>query len=230
MAKNDSKAEKPAMSEGAKSYLILYNSVQLTAWTYLLSRIVSHFLAGKGAETLYQENKVLVQVFQNAAILEIFHVMFGLVRSDLMTTVMQVFSRVMLCLGVLVQSTEAQGCFGITPMLTAWSLSEIVRYSFYTVNLLTGSVPYFITWCRYTFFYILYPVGVSGELICSYYCLQTLNESKAHYISPEYATYFKYFLVAVMVTYIPGFPKMYYYMINQRRKVIGGSSSTKKTQ
>jgi very-long-chain (3R)-3-hydroxyacyl-CoA dehydratase len=59
-------------------------------------------------------------------------------------------------------------------MIAAWSVTEVIRYSFYAFTLL-GSVPYFLTWCRfarlfdafdltafrYTFFIIVYPIGVT---------------------------------------------------------------------
>ena len=40
----------------------------------------------------------------------------------------------------------------------AWGVTEVVRYSFYFFKLL-GDVPRAVTWCRYTFFIALYPLG-----------------------------------------------------------------------
>lgn len=59
-------------------------------------------------------------------------------------------------------------------MLLAWSLTEVVRYSYFVFNL-RGGVPAFegtevermvlrgIGWARYNFFYVLYPVGIVSE-------------------------------------------------------------------
>ena len=55
-------------------------------------------------------------------------------------------------------------------MLFAWTLTEIIRYSYYTLNLMNTNVG-IITWLRYTLFIVLYPIGVTGELLCYYFAL-----------------------------------------------------------
>ena len=35
-------------------------------------------------------------------------------------------------------------------MVTAWSVTEVIRYSFYAFGLL-GSIPHVLTWCRFAF-------------------------------------------------------------------------------
>lgn len=47
-------------------------------------------------------------------------------------------------------------------MVLAWSVTEVIRYSFYAFTLL-GGVPYPLLWLRYTLFYILYPIGAGSE-------------------------------------------------------------------
>jgi len=42
-----------------------------------------------------------------------------------------------------------------------------VRYSWYALKILLGEAPAALTWCRYTFFYVLYPLGVWSELRCN---------------------------------------------------------------
>ncbi|MCD9560914.1 hypothetical protein HAX54_019737 [Datura stramonium] len=42
---------------------------------------------------------------------------------------------------------------------SAWSLSEVIRYSHYALSCI-GGPPYFITYLRYTAFILLYPIGV----------------------------------------------------------------------
>ena len=55
-------------------------------------------------------------------------------------------------------------------MLFAWTVTEMIRYLFYTLNLLEVNVA-LITWLRYTLFIGLYPIGVTGELLCYYFAL-----------------------------------------------------------
>ena len=48
-------------------------------------------------------------------------------------------------------------------MIIAWSFSEIIRYSFYTFNLLGLQPPQWLVWIRYSAFYVLYPIGAGSE-------------------------------------------------------------------
>ena len=49
-------------------------------------------------------------------------------------------------------------------MLLAWSTSEIIRYSYFVLNLGYG-VSGFVTWLRYNAFFVLYPVGIGSEIV-----------------------------------------------------------------
>lgn len=49
-------------------------------------------------------------------------------------------------------------------MVLSWSLTEVVRYSFYAFSLL-GREPRLLVFLRYTLFYLLYPTGASSEAL-----------------------------------------------------------------
>ncbi|EGO00067.1 hypothetical protein SERLA73DRAFT_88900 [Serpula lacrymans var. lacrymans S7.3] len=107
---------------------------------------------------------------QTLAVLEVVHALFGLVRSPLVTTGMQVASRLILVWGVagVVESTHTNPFY--TTMLFAWCLTEVPRYTFYALSLLPPSLvpsstwpPYFLLYIRYTTFYVLYPLGAGSE-------------------------------------------------------------------
>ena len=96
-------------------------------------------------------------------------------------------------------------------MIIAWSITEVVRYSFYVWNILDDDVPYFLLWlrysiavklvdCRYSTFWVLYPVGVSAELLTM---IGTLKE--AYEWQPAYVAV----IIGVMVGYIPGISSIY---------------------
>ena len=88
----------------------------------------------------------------------------GLVRSPVSTTVMQVSSRLLLVWAVVDRYPQdtAPSVFYST-MLLAWSVTEVIRYSYFVFNLQSGGVPGFLTWLRYNTFYVLYPVGIASE-------------------------------------------------------------------
>ena len=50
-------------------------------------------------------------------------------------------------------------------MLLAWSVTEVIRYSYFVWNLQGSGVPEFVMWLRYNTFYVLYPVGISSECV-----------------------------------------------------------------
>lgn len=63
---------------------------------------------------------------------------------------------------------------GIVSLLSAWALSEIIRYGFFAAKELK-LVPYPLLWLRYTGFIVLYPIGVSSELAMLWFALPTIQ-------------------------------------------------------
>ncbi|MXQ90347.1 hypothetical protein E5288_WYG011151 [Bos mutus] len=113
----------------------------------------------------------------------------------------------------------------------AWTITEIIRYSFYTFSLL-NHLPYLIKWARYTLFIVLYPMGVSGELLTIYAALPFVRQAGLYSISlpNKYNFSFDYyaFLILIMISYIPLFPQLYFHMIHQRRKILSHTEEHKK--
>jgi Protein tyrosine phosphatase-like protein, PTPLA len=67
----------------------------------------------------------------------------------MMTTLIQVFSRIFLTWGVVdLFPSSVRNCPAYPVMLVAWSTTEVIRYSFYAWNLL-DEVPYPLLWLRY---------------------------------------------------------------------------------
>jgi very-long-chain (3R)-3-hydroxyacyl-CoA dehydratase len=123
----------------------------------------------------------------------------------MITTFTQVFSRLFLVWGVVdLFPNSVRGSPAYPVMLLSWSITEVIRYSFYAWNLL-DDVPYFLLWLRYPFdvlvngryttFWVLYPIGVGAEMWLTGSALK-----EAYAWNPLYA----YYMVAVMVGYIPG--------------------------
>lgn len=138
-----------------------------------------------------------------------------------MTTIMQVASRIFLVWAVNYPFPEIHSHWSYTTMIVSWSIAEIVRYSYYATNLL-GSVPALITWARYTFFLILYPTGISSELIMTVVSLP--------YVKAQWGDLYYYLYILVLVLYVPGSPIMYNHMRIQRKKYLKEISSAKKSQ
>ncbi|EIN11632.1 PTPLA-domain-containing protein [Punctularia strigosozonata HHB-11173 SS5] len=159
---------------------------------------------------------------QSFAALEVVHVLLGWVRSPLVTTAIQVASRLWLVWGICDQYESARTSPLYATMVFAWSVTEVIRYSFYAFNL-TGKEPYPLVWLRYTTFYILYPLGAGSEAFVMFSTLPSSSplpsEQTAFSQKWDWTDYGR---GALFLVWWPGLYVMYTYMIKQRRKVIGG--------
>jgi len=208
----------------SQAYLFLYNAAQTVGWSYLLFQSVSHLSGGGGLEELYGATSLTLQVFQTAAILEIIHAALGLVRSSVMVTLQQVFSRVYVTWAILALCPPSQSSLGYPLLLFAWTITEIIRYSMYAIGFFS-TPPYILTWLRYTFFIIAYPAGVTGELLASFSAMIYSYEKdllSVHLPNTLNVTFsFPLVILGIMLLYIPLFPPMYLHMFGQRKKVLG---------
>ncbi|KAI0295854.1 PTPLA-domain-containing protein [Multifurca ochricompacta] len=166
---------------------------------------------------------------QTAATLEVLHVLFGLVRSSLSTTTIQVASRLFSVWAIAAGFSSAQRSPFYATMVLSWALTEVIRYTFYATSLL-GWEPAPLLWARYSTFYLLYPTGAGSEALVN---LATLPISFASGSSSSSNTWFwilpfaqwntyTLFRGALFVIWWPGLYPMYTHMIKQRRKVFGG--------
>ncbi|RKP10286.1 protein tyrosine phosphatase [Thamnocephalis sphaerospora] len=211
---NSSKNKSAGSSGLVKAYLLFYNFASCAAWGHVLLRAASHLAAEEsgGFATLYSAIGDELLWVQTGAALEILHSLFGLVRSPVGTTVTQVFSRLLLVWGICNQFhvPAVQSHWAYTSMTFAWSITEVVRYLFYGLNLL-GQQPSWLLWCRYTFFLVLYPIGAGSEAMLVY---QALPAADALY------PYYGYILRAILLVYPPGLGVMYTHMLGQRKRYL----------
>lgn len=216
---------KTDLQSPSTAYMVGYNVFQTLGWTIVLIQTLSQLFTG--AEPIlgmWGNGHIILDIFQTLAVLEIFHCMVGLVRSSVVLTTFQVFSRVFVLWCVLHSAEASQQSMGLPMLLVAWSVTEVIRYSYYFLNIL-GSVPSALTYLRYTLFIGLYPLGVTGELLCSYAALPKIATTNIYSVPMpnklNFAFDFYYALIVVMLLYIPIFPQLYLHMFAQRKKIIG---------
>ena len=124
----------------AKLYLAAYNLIQFIGW----SASLYYLLIGRPLTSIYK----VVYVFQSLALLEIVNVLIGVVRANLTTTVVQVFSRLqVLAIHYLFEDAKLSG--GNCPMLLAWCLVEVVRYPYLMLHTVSHP-PEVLKWLRYS--------------------------------------------------------------------------------
>ncbi|KRY47082.1 Alpha-N-acetylglucosaminidase [Trichinella britovi] len=165
-------------------------------WSLIFWKIVIGLLTGITLNHVYSVVGCQVEFFQTLALLEIVHSYTGLVRSPTVTTAIQVLSRLFILWPITHCVVEAQSSLGTFLYITAWSISEIVRYSFYALNILAVT-PKFLIWLRqlirffnsifllltacsfrYTLFIGLYPLGVAGELLAVFAAMGPIGRRK----------------------------------------------------
>ncbi|WWD04071.1 hypothetical protein V865_002136 [Kwoniella europaea PYCC6329] len=129
-----------------------------------INRLIEHFSGSYDFKGLGWKTKYV----QSLAALEILHTALGWVRSPLGTVASQVFSRVWTVWGVVEAVPEVSHSSPLfTTMLFAWSLTEVIRYTFYFLSLLNIQSP-FVNYLRYTTFIPLYPIGASSEAFLAF--------------------------------------------------------------
>lgn len=215
----------------ATAYLVIYNVIMTAGWLVIAVGLVRTYLTKGSHHNLYYSIERPLKFFQTGALLEIVHCAVGIVPSSVVLTAFQVLSRVFLTWAVTHSVQQVQNADSVLLFVVAWTVTEIIRYSFYTFSLL-NHLPYIIKWARYTLFIVLYPMGVAGELLTIYAALPIVKETGLYSIRlpNKYNFSFDYytFLLLVMVSYIPLFPQLYFHMLHQRRKVL--SADHKKTE
>lgn len=127
-----------------------------------------------------------------------------------MSTVMQVASRILLVWGIGEHFPEAAQHWAYATMLVAWSITEVIRYSYFALNL-SAYPPYLLTWFRYNTFFVLYPLGISSEC-------WLINRSREP--AAQIDEKLEWGLWAILAIYVPGAYYLYTYMIVQRRKAL----------
>lgn len=191
-------------------YLVAYNAVSGFLWAAVFLRLVILFPL-VGSKFISGGLEEFTRWVQTLMLLEVVHSAIGIVRSPIVTATMQVSSRIVVVWGVLYLFPSVGTYFPFTTCVLAWSITEMLRYTYYVYSLVRpNDVPYWLTWLRYSAFYVLYPLGAGSEWL-----LILISLPEAERYSKAYALALK----AIMVIYVPGFYVMFTHVLAQRKKV-----------
>ncbi|KAI5209697.1 hypothetical protein AUEXF2481DRAFT_30461 [Aureobasidium subglaciale EXF-2481] len=195
-------------------YLVLYNAVSTILWGTILGRVLL-IASVHGTKYVYPGVGEFAKWTQTLALLEVVHAAVGIVRAPLLTTLMQVASRILLIWGIVHPFPNTVAYSPIySSMLVAWSVTEVIRYSYFAINLSTGSVPGIWLWLRYNTFFVLYPLGISSECALVW---KAATGPAGQYTGVKEA------LFAILLIYVPGSYILFTHMMAQRRKVMRGN-------
>ena len=236
---NKNKIElKPKSKMRKNLYLFTFNVASCLGWSYVLF-LTFPYLSGKPNYRKFEsEIRRPLQIVQSMAMMEILHVSFGLVKSNIFSTTIQVFSRIFVVWFVFYYRDIYQSMsgdiyskqipfghdfeYGLLGCCLSWSCIEIPRYLFYALNIY-GISPDFLTWLRYSLFTILYPTGISSELYSIWKMQKEINPFCWTITMPNKYNFefsYKSFLAFILCSYIPFAPYLYIHMIKQRKKTL----------
>ncbi|XP_075068015.1 very-long-chain (3R)-3-hydroxyacyl-CoA dehydratase 1 [Mixophyes fleayi] len=217
--------KKKTIGPVATAWLTFYNIAMTAGWLVLTIAMCRFYMEKRTHKGLYKSTQKTLKFFQTFALLELVHCALGIVRTSVLVTGVQVSSRIFMVWFITNSIKQIQNEESVLLFLIVWTITEITRYSYYTFKLL-NHLPYFIKWARYNLFIVLYPVGVAGELLTIYAALPYVRKSGMYSLRlpNKYNVSFDYyyFLIAVMCSYIPLFPQLYFHMLRQRRRVLHG--------
>ena len=134
------KDQKEGGSGLAQAWLLLYNVGQVAGWSSIGYSLVLEMWSSGNYKILYHIVEKQLLIFQTAAVFEIIHAATGLVRSNPILTTFQVFSRLIVLWGVIYPIVKVQINLGCALALFAWTITEMIRYSYYSFTLL-GYLP-----------------------------------------------------------------------------------------
>jgi hypothetical protein len=250
-------------------YLFFYNLLQALGWLRVLLDALSG--GASGSASLWAQAYTNLTFIQHLGMMEVVHAAAGLTKSDAFTTFIQIFSRVLIIAVVDVNRKDFKDDQFIIPMmLLAWSMADFTRYVFYAVGLLRTiatnlramacamklikgvspvrvadpvfQMPFVLMWLRYSLFIVLYPTGVSGELLCIWKTFSAVTSTKL--ISLDNGGFSPWLFqcmqllvngsgrtwgTMVGVSYGVGLPMLMMMLLASRSKVITGCCKRKKT-
>ncbi|KAG5574555.1 hypothetical protein H5410_054689 [Solanum commersonii] len=126
-------------------YLIFYNWIVFFGWFQVFYFGVKT-LKESGYEYVYDAVEKPLLFAQTAAFCEILHSLAGLVRSPISATLPQISSRLYVTWGILWSFPEVRSHILVSSLVISWSITEIIRYSFFGTREAFGSAPSWLLW------------------------------------------------------------------------------------
>jgi hypothetical protein len=174
----NSKQERSSVSRG-KIITVGHNVVQILTWSvvaYILMPYNFKFtnLAAWRTNQYWDDSsdfRYWLEVGQTLQVLDIVLSALKMTKNSLASVFPQIVSRLFI-LHMIFPLVESEH-FCIFVATICWAVTEVTRFTFYTLkelNLFKVSNPLaeLIGHMRYNSFIFLYPIGVSGELICCF--------------------------------------------------------------
>uniref|UniRef100_A0A3P9IJT6 Very-long-chain (3R)-3-hydroxyacyl-CoA dehydratase n=1 Tax=Oryzias latipes TaxID=8090 RepID=A0A3P9IJT6_ORYLA len=147
-------------------FLFAYNLVQFLGFSWIfVNMTVRLFIFGK--DSLYDTFHTISDVMffcQTLAAVEVLNAAFGVVRTGVIPTFIQVVGRNFILFIIFGSLDEMHNQPVVFFVFYLWSAIEIFRYPFYMLGCFNAEWKT-LTWLRYTVWIPLYPLGVLAEAV-----------------------------------------------------------------
>ncbi|KAL6626744.1 hypothetical protein ACP70R_030470 [Stipagrostis hirtigluma subsp. patula] len=204
-------------------YLSIYNWAVFFGWAQVLYNTTLALLSS-GHEGVYAAVERPLLLAQTAALVEILHSVVGFVRSPVSATLPQISARLFVTWGIVWSFPETHSHVFVTSLVLSWSITEVIRYSFFGLKEAFGVIPSWLLWLntamesgflhwtlpilyRYSTFMVFYPIGLVSEVGLIFVALPYMKASEKYsFRMPNKLNFsFDYFYVCAFLTtlYIP---------------------------
>lgn len=204
-------------------FLFTYNLVQFLCFSWIFVNLtVRLFKLGQDSfyDTFYTISDVMF-FCQILAAIEVLNAAFGVVRTGVVPTFIQVVGRNFILFIIFGCLEEMQNKPVVFFVFYLWSAIEIFRYPFYMLGCVDTEWKT-LTWLRYTIWIPLYPLGVLAEAVAVVQSIPIFDEAKLFSIPLPKAIGtsipFSYVLKGYLVLMVLGLYINFRHLYKQRRR------------
>ncbi|XP_041852770.1 very-long-chain (3R)-3-hydroxyacyl-CoA dehydratase [Melanotaenia boesemani] len=205
------------------AFLFIYNLVQFLGFSWIfVNMTVRLFIFGK--DSLYDTFHTISDVMffcQILASVEVLNAAFGVVRTGVIPTVIQVIGRNFILFIIFGSLEEMHHRPVVFFVFYLWSAIEIFRYPFYMLGCFNTEWKT-LTWLRYTVWIPLYPLGVLAEAVAVIQSIPIFDETKLFSILLPKAIgtsiNFSYILYIYLVLMFLGLVTNFRHLYKQRKR------------
>ncbi|KAM8751951.1 very-long-chain (3R)-3-hydroxyacyl-CoA dehydratase [Acanthopagrus schlegelii] len=204
-------------------FLFVYNLVQFLGFSWIfVNMTVRLFIFGQ--DSLYDTFHTISDVMffcQILAAVEVLNAAFGVVRTGVIPTLIQVVGRNFILFIIFGSLEEMHNQPVVFFVFYLWSAIEIFRYPFYMLGCFNTEWKT-LTWLRYTIWIPLYPLGVIAEAVAVIQSIPIFDETKLFSIPLPKAIgtsiSFSYFLHFYLVLMFLGLFINFRHLYKQRKR------------
>lgn len=212
------------------AYLLIYNGIQWSGFILIVLALLKCLRGGKeGIQTTYEQTGDMMMFCHLLMQVEIIHAILGIVKSGVVSTILQVFGRFLMVFVVLVPAVEIHDHPIVFLLFLVWSLIEIIRYPYYALAVLNMEVNG-LSWLRYTAWIPLYPVGFTCEATVVYLSLTHFDNSDDFSLTLPNSLNMSFSMSVVLRVALAVIPLIAYnqitHMFVQRKKKLGKTKMT----